>query len=312
MCNGLFDARLIILAGAIILSGCQLGPQRSTAPSTVPSNTTTGSAGGFYGGDLPPANVPINLALVPNAVPISLPLSKTGNKPYMALGKRYIPLTAAGNYRARGTASWYGKKFHGRRTSSGEPYNMFAMTAAHPLLPLPSFVRVTHLGNGKSVVVKVNDRGPFLHGRIIDLSYAAAWKLGITATGTGLVEVAVVTPATVTAASTRAQSVTGIATNPTAASDNLTKVLNQAVNINPVSSIKLQIGAFSILENALQQRRQLRQAGFPLQPEFDEHVLGSGPPYRVVAGPFQNLAHASQAKLEIEILIGRPVILQRD
>ena len=148
-----------------------------------------GSGGGYYGGDSPPRELPDNLDAIADAVPRVLPLSATGNRPYVALGKHYRPWASADGYVARGVASWYGQKFHGRRTSSGEPYDMFAMTAAHPLLPLPTFVRVTNLANGRAVVVKVNDRGPFLHGRIIDLSYAAAHKLGIAKPGTGYVEV---------------------------------------------------------------------------------------------------------------------------
>ena len=170
----------LILLVVLAVAGCQ---SRSPLPP-----------GGFYGGDRPPEDIPVDLSTVPDAVPVPLPRSETGNNPYEALGKTWYPLRDARGYRERGVASWYGSKFQGRRTSSGEPYDMFAMTAAHPVLPLPTFVRVTNLDNGKSVVVKVNDRGPFLHGRIIDLSYAAAWKLGISATGTGRVEVEALQP----------------------------------------------------------------------------------------------------------------------
>lgn len=147
------------------------------------------SRGGYYKDDGPPDRHPVNINSIPDAVPRHEPLSETGNDPYTAMGERYVPVSKADGYRKRGTASWYGKKFHGKRTSSGEPYDMFAMTAAHRTLPLPSYVRVTNLRNGKSVVVRVNDRGPFLHGRLIDLSYAAAYKLGIIGKGTGNVEV---------------------------------------------------------------------------------------------------------------------------
>lgn len=131
---------------------------------------------------------------MPDATPRKEPLSKTGNKPYVALGKRYEPMSSAEGFRQSGEASWYGKQFHGRRTSSGEIYDMYAMSAAHPVLPLPTYVKVRRLDNGREVVVRVNDRGPFLHGRIIDLSYMAARKLDMVNDGTARVEIQTVTP----------------------------------------------------------------------------------------------------------------------
>lgn len=132
------------------------------------------------------------IASIPDAVPKVEPLSKYGNPAtYTVFGRSYSVLKSRAGYRKKGVASWYGTKFHGRRTSSGEPYDMYAMTAAHKTLPLPSYVQVTNLENQRRVVVKVNDRGPFHEDRIIDLSYAAATKLGIAGNGTGLVEVKV-------------------------------------------------------------------------------------------------------------------------
>jgi rare lipoprotein A len=132
----------------------------------------------------------VDQSRVPNAVPKPEPRSKYGNPDYYEVdGKRYHVLKSSAGYVKRGIASWYGTKFHGNRTSSGEAYNMYAMTAAHKTLPIPSYVEVTNLDNGRKVVVRVNDRGPFHDGRIIDLSYVAAKKLGITAHGTGRVEV---------------------------------------------------------------------------------------------------------------------------
>ncbi|HED33001.1 MAG TPA: septal ring lytic transglycosylase RlpA family protein [Gammaproteobacteria bacterium] len=129
----------------------------------------------------------------PNAVPANEPLSRYGNPThYTVRGKTYQVLKNSSGFTESGVASWYGTKFHGRKTSSGEPYNMYAMTAAHKTLPLPTYVEVTHRGNGRKIIVKVNDRGPFHDGRIIDLSYAAARKLGISATGTGPVSIRVI------------------------------------------------------------------------------------------------------------------------
>ncbi|MBY0544396.1 MAG: septal ring lytic transglycosylase RlpA family protein [Gammaproteobacteria bacterium] len=139
--------------------------------------------------DGPPTSS-IDVASIPDAIPTPQPLSATGNPPYYDVdGKRYFVLKSSKGYAQEGTASWYGTKFQGKRTSSGEPYNMFAMTAASPNLPIPSFVQVINMKNGKKVVVKVNDRGPFHEGRIIDLSYAAAKKLGVFDHGTAKVKV---------------------------------------------------------------------------------------------------------------------------
>ncbi|EHQ51532.1 rare lipoprotein A [Ectothiorhodospira sp. PHS-1] len=141
-----------------------------------------------------PSRIP-DLSRIPEPVPRVEPMSRYGNpESYVVFGRRYTTLDSAQGYRERGVASWYGTKFHGRRTSSGEPYDMFAMTAAHTSLPLPTYVRVTNLENGRSVVVRVNDRGPFVDNRIIDLSYAAAHRIGMLDRGTARVEVKALTP----------------------------------------------------------------------------------------------------------------------
>lgn len=150
--------------------------------------------------DGPPADAPPDLADTPNAVPRVEPRATRGNPPfYQVDGRRYFVLDSADGYVETGIASWYGSKFHGRLTSSGEPYDMFEMTAAHRTLPLPTYARVTNLENGKVIIVRINDRGPFAHDRVIDLSYAAAVKLDIIGAGTGLVEVRTIDPAVWTA-----------------------------------------------------------------------------------------------------------------
>ena len=164
---------------ALLLISCGSAPQR----------------GGYYKDDGPAANPPANLASIPDAVPRSEPLHKYANRPYEVFGKKYVPLASVQPFSQRGTASWYGKKFHGQKTSSGETYDMYKMTAAHPTLPIPSYVRVTNLSNRRSVVVRVNDRGPFHAGRIIDLSYVAAHKLGYIGAGSAQVEIEAVVPA---------------------------------------------------------------------------------------------------------------------
>ena len=230
--------------------------------------------GGYYKDDGPPRRVKqSDIAKIPDAVPKKEPLSETGNDPYKALGKKYYPLRKANGYRERGVASWYGKKFHGKRTSSGEPYDMFAMTAAHRVLPLPSYVRVRNLRNGRTVTVKVNDRGPFLHNRVIDLSYAAAYKLGIVATGTGLVEVTAIDPST---------PVKQINAHPV------------PVSTRTVSGVKLfiQFGAFSVKSNAEGLQRSLYGHGF--DPTMEHGLYEGRDIYRVRAGPYYLVSEVDQ------------------
>jgi rare lipoprotein A len=146
--------------------------------------------------DSAPTGDKIDFSSIPDAVPKEASLSRYGNPlTYTVRGKRYHRLASSEGYRAQGIASWYGSKFHGHRTSSGEPFDMYSMTAAHKTLPLPTYVRVTNLDNKRTIIVKVNDRGPFHDQRIIDLSYAAAGKLGILSKGTGRVEVVAVSSA---------------------------------------------------------------------------------------------------------------------
>lgn len=163
---------------AVLLPACGSAPQK----------------GGYYKDDGPPPAPPPNLERIADAVPRAEPLHRFANRPYEVLGKSYAPMAAVQPFRQRGMASWYGKRFHGKRTSSGEPYDMYAMSAAHPTLPIPSYARVTNLANGRSVIVRINDRGPFHAGRVIDLSYAAAHKLGYITQGSARVEVEAIVP----------------------------------------------------------------------------------------------------------------------
>lgn len=182
----------------LLLGGCGSTPHRVPSPApaagtpNAPSSpgVTQRRGGGYYMDDGPGDNPPPNLELTPDAVPRDEPPLKTAaNRPYVVFGKTYTPTSAAGSFKQRGIASWYGRKFHGQKTSSGEAYDMYGMTAAHPTLPIPSYVRVTNLSNSRSVVVRVNDRGPFHSDRIIDLSYTAALKLGYLGVGSTMVEI---------------------------------------------------------------------------------------------------------------------------
>lgn len=197
---------ICLLSGVALLSACSSTPKKAetrqgaaapivdlrnggSVPQATAAATATTGSGAYLAGDGPGADVPANLDAIPDAVPKAEPLHKYANRQYSALGKTYVPMQETGKYKERGIASWYGKKFHGQNTSIGEVYDMYAMTAAHPTLPIPSYARVTNVATGKSVVVRVNDRGPFLHERIMDLSYVAAYKLGYINNGSAEVEV---------------------------------------------------------------------------------------------------------------------------
>lgn len=164
---------LALIVVALVAAGCGSTPKRNP----------------YYSDDGPPEKVPEGLAQVPDAVPRDEAFNKFANRPYTVFGVTYVPVVDREPFRQRGLASWYGRKFQGQKTASGEPYDMFKMTAAHKTLPIPSYAKVTNLANGRSVVVRINDRGPFHTNRIIDLSYAAAVKIGIAAKGSGMVEV---------------------------------------------------------------------------------------------------------------------------
>jgi rare lipoprotein A len=170
-------AALAAVSLAVLLSAC-----------------ATKRPGGYYKDDGPGDAPPRNVEATPDARPRTEPLHRSANNPYTVFGKQYVPAKAVRPFKQRGVASWYGKRFHGQPTSSGERYDMYKMTAAHPTLPIPSYARVTNLNNGRSVVVRINDRGPFHSGRIIDLSYAAAAKLGYVSAGSTQVEVEAIVP----------------------------------------------------------------------------------------------------------------------
>lgn len=194
------------LAAGLLLSGLLAGcsttapaPDGSGAPaasSSTPSGTGTPGAprgGRFYLDDGPGERPLAELANIPDAIARDEPLHRFANRPYTQFGRHYVPMTRLEPFRERGTATWYGRRYHNRPTSTGERYDMYAMTAAHPTLPLPSYARVTHIQSGRSIIVRVNDRGPFVPGRVIDLSYAAAARLGTALSGSAEVEVELIT-----------------------------------------------------------------------------------------------------------------------
>jgi rare lipoprotein A len=245
--------RFVLLCLILALAGCgSVGGQKDSAPSRKP-----------------------DVANIPDAVPKHEPRSKYGNMAhYEVFGKRYYTMSSSRGYVEKGIASWYGTKFHGRKTSSGEKYDMYAMTAAHKTLPLPTYVQVTNLNNGRKIVVKVNDRGPFHGNRLIDLSYAAATKLGIIAKGTGLVEVKAITPGE--------------------------QIASESVPVAPLNypvtspaSMYLQVGAFRSAYSA----DQLKQK---IQNQIGDAVLimpldkPEGSIYRVRIGPLVSVEYADK------------------
>ena len=189
------------MALLLFLVACSSQPEKETKKpgkyDHIPPELRTGNEGRYnVDQDFHPVLL-LNPATIEDAIPKAEPIRKAGNKnPYTVLGKTYHLLKSPKGYKAQGGASWYGLKFHGHKTSNGETYSIYAMTAAHKTLPIPSYVKVTNLANGKHVVVRVNDRGPFHAGRIIDLSYAAATKLDYIGKGTAQVEVEAIDPAT--------------------------------------------------------------------------------------------------------------------
>ena len=221
----------------------------------------------------PPGSV--DVSSVPDAVPKVEPKSKYGNpESYVVNGKRYYVMNSSNGFRERGIASWYGNKFHGRRTSSGETYNMYAMTAAHKTLPLPTYVEVENLRNGKSIIVKVNDRGPFHENRIIDLSYTAAVKLDIIKTGTGLVEVRAINPGSYRVAGRGdAGKETGVLAGAGSGWD---------------GDFYIQVGAFSSLQNARKVKSRLGILGDGLV-RISEVLLDGKRIYRVRIGPINKI-----------------------
>jgi rare lipoprotein A len=259
-------ARLVLVGAVALLAACGRDGVRPGVPPSGP------------GRDSAPVG-DVDVSRIPEPVPRAEPRAQYGNhSPYTVLGRSYRVLDSAEGYRERGVASWYGTKFHGKLTSTREPYDMYAFTAAHKTLPLPTYVRVTNLGNGEQLIVRVNDRGPFHDGRIIDLSYAAAIRLGIAATGTGLVEVEAIDPEHPQAgASPRPQTATP-------------------------HPLYVQAGSFASRDNAVRLRDRLEAAGF--DDLFLDRVLTRGELFhRVRLGPVDSI-DAADALIERLAAIG--------
>lgn len=241
----------------------------------------------------------VDVSQVKDAVPRVEPYSRYGNpRAYVVRGKRYHTLGSSTGYRERGIASWYGTKFHGHRTSSGEAYDMYSMSAAHKTLPLPTYARVTNLNNGRSVIVKVNDRGPFHDNRLIDLSYAAASRLGILGKGTGLVEVEAIDakswnqpPAKPRIAASKPKIAGPDTATPAAGA---TGSASPAHDTPRQPSLYLQLGAFSRRSNAERLQAKLDQDDLPGPLHIAEGTANNQPIYRVRIGPLTSVESADR------------------
>ena len=327
-----------LVALSLVLAGCTSAPKRSvtssrsesTTPQPMPSTAsneepasqqaqTKGKGGGYYLDDGPGDNPPANFDAIPDATPQKEALNKFANKPYMVMGRTYTPFVKLEPYKVIGIASWYGKRFHGQKTAAGENYDMYGMTAAHPTLPIPSYVRVTHLKSGKSVIVRVNDRGPFRRDRLIDLSFTAAYKLGIIQTGSSLVQVESILPGgkiptyiakTKTDTNTDAKPLD----EPAPTSDAVTQTVTSSDEAvakpmepekpkpTPEKSsneglVYLQLGAFKIKENAEAYLTSLRKELTSLAQTMQ--LFTSGGLTRISLGPYASREEAKQASAAI-------------
>ncbi len=271
--------------------------------------------GGYYENDGPPDRAPADQAEAPDAVPRVEPLLDRVNRPYTALGRSYTPLTSDVPFRQKGTASWYGRQFHGNRTASGEIYDMFAMTAAHPTLPIPSYVRVVNPRNGKSAIVRVNDRGPFKPDRIIDLSYGAAMKLGIAGAGTGEVEIERLTFAQIASGDWSrgtGPSARG-APDPVASSAIASRASPQTASSTATARWSVQVGAFADLGNAEDLAGRVAavlgfaEGDIPAS-AGEARVERHDNVFRVLVGALPDRAAALALAQQLERLLGRPAV----
>jgi rare lipoprotein A len=300
--NGAWRRTQLALGLAILLTGCGTLGSKPTTPAVERSEPSTQQpaqqapapsskrGGGYYLDDGPGDNPPPNIDAIPDAQPKAEPLLARANRPYVALGENYTPMTQYQPYKAQGVASWYGRRYHNQKTSSGEVYDMYGMTAAHPLLPIPSYVRVTNPENGKSVVVRVNDRGPFKKDRLIDLSYAAAYKLRLTGKGSGQVEVEAIDARTPVVASVAPVAPPAL---------NMDKTLEIAP---PAGGSFIQAGAFKRKENADLLRDKLKQQNLAENVGV-ENWYNDGI-YRVRLGPYTSRDDAIRAAGEIKQSLG--------
>lgn len=282
-------------------------PAAPTRAAALPRLPRTGGA--YFQNDGPGDNPPANLEQIPDARPRAEPLASWANRPYVIFGRQYVPEREIRPYRERGVASWYGRKFHGNKTAIGERYDMYGMTAAHPTLPIPSYARVTNLKNGLSVVVRVNDRGPFLRNRVIDLSFTAAHRLGYLENGHAEVEVEQIAigdhrlpepgrmltqgPAVLPRAGATNLAIKGMSeTSLTEVSSNI-----EVASVSQAPMVYLQLGAFQNRDNAQWALQYMEEHLDELAGRLA--ILEEDGWYKVQAGPFERRQDARQMREQI-------------
>ncbi|WP_374583521.1 septal ring lytic transglycosylase RlpA family protein [Pseudoduganella sp.] len=334
--------RLLPLAAAAMLAACgttptpsESTPRKAPAPVTAPQQpgipvlpAANSGRGAYYQDDGPGDNPPPGLLEMPDAEVRNDPLRPGSNKPYVVFGKTYKPIPLGSDFRQRGLGTWYGKKFHGQRTSSGEIYDMYKMTAAHPTLPIPSYARVTNTGNGKSVVVRINDRGPFHSTRVIDVSYTAALKLGLLVNGSTQLEVVHLKPEEIERMIAARKQGDGapaaVAAAPPppagqpqampkaapmlASSDGENDARAMLAGGAPAPGFYLQLGSYSREDGAdgLRKRLESTDAGLKLD------VEQAGKFYRLFAGPYATRDEAQAAgKALPSSLKLKPIVIER-
>jgi len=311
---------LIALMAGVVLGGCASKPSpRASSPtsaSSKPAGPTSARPGAYYKDDGPAASVPADLDRLPDAQPRNEPLHRFANRPYSVFGVDYTPLTALMPLQQRGIASWYGRKFHGQKTAIGEVYDMFAMTAAHPTAPLPSFARVRHVRSGRSVIVRINDRGPFHAGRIVDLSYAAAHRLGIAQGGSGEVEFELLLPPfnnlpaptplppPVVIATAPPPAPAAIAIEPAPAAVALVEPAPLPAASGADNGFYVQLAAFGNFSNAqvFQQRMSAELGTVPRVQQIDSL-------FRVRLGPFATRAAAEAARDQAQAVLATNLMI---
>lgn len=320
--------RLVLLLSLLALAACSSGPSRDTAKPDRGATTGTKSSpavsgasrpGAYYKDDGPGDNPP-DLDRIPEAQPRPERLSRAANNPYQVFGKNYVPMRSVGTFRQRGIASWYGRRYHGQKTSSGEVYDMYAMTAAHTTLPIPSYARVTNVANGKSVVVRINDRGPFHSDRVMDLSYVAAYKLGYVQAGSATVDIeslpsdgSVVAAARPPAPERAPEPARQAAPKPVQQPVQQSKpVPAEPAPVMPVSSeaagVYLQLGAFSMRDNAEAFRAKVYKELTWLNEAIQ--VNAQGGLFRLRLGPYKTQEQAREMADRIRAALNlQPVLL---
>ena len=294
----MFKIYFSILILISMLTGCASVPSLKNESVSTPSK----KGGGYYLDDGPGDHPPENIDAIPDATPRVEPFNARANQPYIALDNKYTPMTSFYPYKERGIASWYGKRYHGKKTSIGEYYDMYSMTGAHTILPIPCYVRVTNTENGKSVIVRINDRGPFKKDRLIDLSFAAAYKLRLSDKGSGPVEVELIDP----------RQFNALKKTPDVITEKIkekevipTQVKSEENSTN--EPLYIQAGAFKNEKNAdllLKQLIDMRLENTPpFKKQFSEDL------FHVVIGPFNskdeanNIADLIKSKIKISIFI---------